>query len=295
MKIVISGSTGNVGQKLIPMLDLNAHEYVFITRDKNKLSDLHGSSAIIAEGSMFDEGFLKQTLTDADVYFFLPPPNFQSENMIEEYRQLAEISKKASLATGVRRILHLSTLGGHLNKEETGLIYGQSLAEQIIREGAENVLHLRCGFFLENYFASLETIVGQGSIYLPVSETSTYEFVTTTEIAKNVNDLLHSTLWNGNETIEIHGPKTFSFDEVAKQIGEGINREVTHVKVPKEAAVEALSIMGMSQSYANDLADLIISIDSGILKPEFKNGNINVRNTNITPKEFALNFLSKAI
>ena len=244
---------------------------------------------------LFDEAFLTQTLTGADVYFFLPPPNFQSENMVEEYRELAEVSKKAALAAGVKRILHLSTLGGHLNRKETGLIQGQSLAENVIKDGAENVLHLRCGFFLENYFGSLQTIKDQGAIYLPVRGSSTYEFVTNADIAKNINDLLHSTTWNGHGVIELHGSETLSFDEVAKQIGEGLEREVQHVTVPKEAAAEALASMGMSQSYASGLAELIVSIDTGLLKPEFKRGDANVRFSNTTPKDFSKNILSNAI
>ena len=121
MKIVISGSTGNIGQQLISMLDFKEHEYFLITRDKNKLLKLEGASAKLAEGSLFDEAFLTQTLTGADVYFFLPPPNFQSENMVEEYRELAEVSKKAAQAAGVKRILHLSTLGGAFEQKRNGI------------------------------------------------------------------------------------------------------------------------------------------------------------------------------
>lgn len=295
MKIVISGSTGNIGQQLISTLDFRAHDYVLITRDQSKLSHLESSGAKIAEGSLFDESFLTDTLAGADVYFFLPPPNFQSDNMVEEYHELAEVSKRAAQAACVKRILHLSTLGGHLNNKETGLIYGQFLAENIIKKGAENVLHFRCGFFLENYFGSLQTIKEQGAIYLPVRGTSTYEFVTTAEIAKNVHDLLHSTSWNGHGVIELHGAETLSFDDVAKQIGEGLEREVQHVAVPKEAAAEALASMGMSQNYASDLATLIVSIDTGLLKPEFKRGDANVRVCNTSPKEFSKSVLSQAI
>jgi len=294
MKIIISGPTGNIGQQLISMLDFKKHEYVLITRDQSKLSQLEGSGAKIAEGSLFDEAFLTQTLDGADVYFFLPPPNFQSEDMVEEYRELAEISKRAALKAGVNRILHLSTLGGHLNRKETGLIRGQSLAENIIKDGAKNVLHFRCGFFLENYFGSLHTIKEQGAIYLPVRGSSTYEFVTTSEIAKNVNDLIHSTSWSGHEVIELHGPETLSFDEVAKQIGDGLGREVQHIAVPKEAAAEALASMGMSQNYARDLAELIVSIDSGLLKPEFNRGDANVRVSSTTPEQFSRSVLSNA-
>lgn len=295
MKIVISGATGNIGQQLLAKLNLAEHEYVFITRDKTKLSTYQGTEASIVEGSMFDLEFLTKALTGADVYFFLPPPNFQSQDMIAEYATLAEVSKNAALTAGVSRIVHLSTLGGHINTKETGLIYGQALAERIIKDGADNVLHLRCGFFLENYFGSLQTIKEQGAIYLPVSGASTYEFVTTSDIANNLVELLHSTNWVGHQVVELHGAQTLSFDQVAQQIGEGLGREVKHIAVPKEAAIEGLSSMGMSQSYATDLVTLIGSIGSGVLKPEFKRGDVNVRSANTSPQAFAKKVLLAAI
>lgn len=295
MKIVISGSTGNIGQQLSALLDFKAHDYVLISRDGSKLSKQKDAGAQIAEGSLFDQAFLTQTLSDADVYFFLPPPNFQSANMVEEYRELAEISKNAALAAGVKKVVHLSSLGGHLDDKATGLIHGQAMAETIIKNAAVHVLHFRCAFFLENYFGSLATIKDQGAVYLPVSGNATYEFATTTDIAQNVNELIHSSNWSGHQVVELHGSETYSFDEVATQIGQGLAREVQHVPVPQAAAAEALSAMGMSQSYANDLATLIVSIDTGLLKPEFKRGDDNVRTSEISPKAFAQNTLSSAI
>jgi uncharacterized protein YbjT (DUF2867 family) len=244
---------------------------------------------------MFDEAFLSQTLEGADVYFFLPPPNFQSANMVDEYRELAEVSKNAARKAGVKHIVHLSTLGGHLNRKETGLIQGQSLAEIIIKDGSESVLHLRCGFFLENYFGSLQSIKEQGAIYLPVKGSTTYEFVSTSDIARNAYELIHSTHWGGHEIVELHGAETLSFDEVAQQIGQGLGLPVQHVAVPQAAAAEALAGMGMSQNYANGLATLIVSIDFGLLKPEFKRGDANVRVSQTTPLAFAKNVLAKAI
>ncbi len=295
MKIVISAASGNIGQQLISQLDFAANEYVLITRDRKKLSALERKGAKLAEGSMFDQTFLSETLQSAEVYFFLPPPNFQSDDMVAEYRELAEISAKAARSAGVGRIVHLSSLGGHLDSSETGLIQGQSLAERVIREGAEHVLHLRCGFFLENYFGSLQTIREQGAIYLPVRGSSTYEFATTAEIAKNINELLHSHTWHGHAVVELHGSETLSFDEVAKQLGQGLGRQVQHVAVPKDAAVEALAGMGMSASYARDLAQLIVAIDTGLLKPEFARGDDRVRICNTTPGEFAKAVLAPAI
>jgi uncharacterized protein YbjT (DUF2867 family) len=118
MKITITGATGNIGTQLLGKLDFNQHEYTLVTRDAKNLANYAEKGAIIAEGSMLDKSFLTKTLEGCDVYFFLPPPNFGSANMIQEYKELATISKIAAQANNVQRIVHLSTIGGHLDLDE---------------------------------------------------------------------------------------------------------------------------------------------------------------------------------
>ena len=295
MKIVITGSTGQIGTQLLGRLDFERNEIVLIGRNRSKLEAFESRGATVREGSMLDPAFMRSALEGAEAYLFLPPPHFGSEDMIAEYRELAHVSQEAARGAGVQRIVHLSTLGAHLDREETGLIRGQHLAETIIREGAPHVLHLRCGFFLENYLGSLESIAGQGAIYLPVSADARYEFVATSDIARIARDLLETPTWTGHRVMELHGPATLTFGAVAEQFGEALGRAVRHVAVPPEAAIEAMVGMGMSQAYATDLTKLIHSIEQGILTPEFPRGDARVSQSGMTPKAFARQVLKPAL
>ena len=287
MKIVISESTGQIGRPLTDQLDFAKHDIVLIGRDRSKLEDAENRGATVAEGDLFDGEFLRETLTGADTYFFLPPPNFQSDNMVEEYRRVATVSRDAARAAHVERIVHLSTLGGHLEREETGLIRGQHFAETIIRDGAPHVLHLRNGFFLENYLGAVPTIAEQGAIYFPVSPEVRYSFVSAIDIARIAHDLLDAPTWTGHRVVEFQGRDAYSFGEVAEQFAKGLGREVAHVAVPPDAAVEAMVGMGMSQSYARDLTKIFTSIEAGILQPEFERTDSRVCQNGMTPAEFA--------
>jgi len=295
MKIVITGSTGQIGSSLIKNLDFSKNEIVLISRNRSKLEDAAKRGANVLEGDMLDGKFTRRALSGADTYFFLPPPNFQSNDMVEEYRQLATVSRDAAREAGVERILHLSTLGGHLDREETGLIRGQHLAEPLIRDGAPNVLHLRNGFFLENYVGAAATITDQGTIYFPVSPDSSYSFVSSIDIAKIVKELLETPTWTGNRVIEFQGPNDYTFGEVAAQFAAGLGREVNHVAVPPEAAIEAMVGMGMSEAYATGLTKIFTSIEAGILKPEFDRGDSRVRQTGMNPQEFAQQVLKPIV
>ncbi len=291
MKIVITGTSGQIGRHLTSLLDFKQNEIVLITRNATKLKAEAAKGATVLEGDMLDAAFMRRALTGADTFFFLPPPNFSSPDMIAEYRQLATVAREAAKANKVSRIVHISTLGAHLNREEMGLIQGQYFAETIIREAAPHVIHLRNGFFLENYLMSMGSIAESGQIYLPVSAAASYAFVATRDIAAIARDLLEAPTWSGRSVIEFQGPRDYSFEEVAAALGEGLGRPVTHVAVPPAAAVEAMTGMGLSPAYARDLVRLLTAIESGLLRPEFPRTDPRVRSGGVTPAEFARSVL----
>ena len=287
MKIVITGSTGQIGSHLLPLLNPVEHEVVLITRNAEKLAAQAQRGATVLEGDMQDPTFMHAALTGADVLFFLPPPNFGSTDMIEEYRQLATVARDAVKAAGVQRVVHLSTLGAHLDRRDTGLIYGQHLAERIIAEAAPHVVHVRNGFFLENYLMAAGSIGQTGDIYFPVSGEARYSFVRTADIATVVSDLLEAPTWSGHSVVEFQGPRDYSFDEVAAEFGQGLGREVRHVEVPAAAAVEAMVGMGLSEAYATDLVQIFTAVEAGVLKAEFDRDDARVLSTGSTPGVFA--------
>jgi uncharacterized protein YbjT (DUF2867 family) len=287
MKIIITGTTGQVGRHLTSLLDFKQHEIVLLTRQAAKLKAEAARGATVLEGDMLDAAFMSRALAGAETLFFLPPPNFTSPDMIAEYRRLATVSGEAAKANRVSRIVHISTLGAHLNREETGLIQGQHFAEAIIREAAPHVIHLRNGFFLENYLMSAGSIAQAGQIFLPVSAEARYAFVATRDIAAIARDLLEAPTWSGRSVIEFQGPRDYSFGEVAAGLGEGLDRMVNHVAVPPGAAIEAMTGMGLSLAYARDLVRLLTSIESGLLRAEFPRTDPRVRSSGMTPAEFA--------
>ncbi len=291
MIIIITGTSGQIGRQLTSLLDFKQNEIVLITRNAAKLKAEAARGATVLEGDMLDAAFMGHALAGADTLFFLPPPNFTSPDMIAEYRQLATVAREAAKANSVSRIVHVSTLGAHLNREEMGLIRGQHFAETIIREAAPHVIHLRNGFFFENYLMSAGSIAQAGQVYFPVSTETRYAFVATRDIAAIARDLLEAPTWSGRSVIEFQGTRDYTFGEVATALGEGLDRPVAHVAVPPAAAVEAMTGMGLSPAYARDLVRLLTSIESGLLRAEFPRTDPRVRSGGMTPAEFARSVL----
>ena len=82
MKIIITGSLGNISKPLAQELVQKGHAVTVISSNPDKQKDIEAMGATAAIGSVEDVSFLAKTFTGADaVYTMLPPFKFE-ENPI---------------------------------------------------------------------------------------------------------------------------------------------------------------------------------------------------------------------
>jgi uncharacterized protein YbjT (DUF2867 family) len=134
MKITITGSLGHISKPLTQELVQQGHTVTVISHNPEKQKDIEALGAIAAIGSIEDADFLTKTFSGADaVYTMLPPPNITNPN-INMRELLAKICNNYAQAieqAGVKRLVHLSSIGAHLDKG-TGLILMHRQAENIL-------------------------------------------------------------------------------------------------------------------------------------------------------------------
>ena len=87
------------------------------------------------------------------------------------------------------------------------------------------------------------------------------------DIARVAADILTGP-FNGTRVLPLHGPKDYSFSEVADMIGQAIGKNVAHVKVDPKQTRQALTDMGLSEHMAAMMVELHEAIDEGRLKGE---------------------------
>ena len=80
MKIIVTGSLGNISKPLAKQLIANGHDVTIISSDANKVNDIEALGAKAAIGSIADAYFLTQTFTNADAVYTMIPPNFAATN-----------------------------------------------------------------------------------------------------------------------------------------------------------------------------------------------------------------------
>jgi uncharacterized protein YbjT (DUF2867 family) len=167
MKIVITGSLGNIGKPLTKELVKNGHSVTVISSKPEKRKDIEALGARAAIGSIEDVGFLKASFTGADaVYTMIPPPNFFAPafDLMGHCAKITNNYLQAIRESGVRRVVHLSSIGAHLAKG-TGLILLHHAAECILNNLSDvAITFMRPVAFYYNLYGFLVPIKKTGMI-----------------------------------------------------------------------------------------------------------------------------------
>ena len=126
MKIIVTGSLGHISKPLTEELVQKGHQVTVISSKAEKQKDIEELGGKAAIGSLEDADFLAATFTGADaVYSMVPPANYFDQNLdlLAYYHRLGNNYAQALRQTGVRRVVNLSTIGGHLDKGN-GILLG---------------------------------------------------------------------------------------------------------------------------------------------------------------------------
>ena len=289
MKIAINTPNGNIGRIVTAqMLDAGA-DVVLLTRSPDKVKEVEARGATVHVGDMNDGDYVTKATAGVDTLFWLTPADYQSEDMRADQRRLAEIAANAVKANNIQRVLDLSSVGAQ-HESGTGPIAGLYDVEKALETTDAHLVHLRPGFFMENYFMSLETIAADGNIYMPVPGDCPMWMIATHDVGTVASEWLRKDNWSKREVVEIVGPEEHTFAQAAKTIGEAIGREVIHVEVTPEQTKEAMTAMGVTGAVADVMNEMYGAFSTGHVRPEGE-----PRRTSTSLASFAANALKPAL
>jgi uncharacterized protein YbjT (DUF2867 family) len=168
MKVIVTGSIGNISKPLTKELVQKGHHVTVISSNEQKQTDIEALGATAAIGSLEDVDFLVSTFTGADAVYCMVPPNNYFDltlDLLAYYRRLGNNYARAIEQSGVKRVVNLSSIGAHLEKG-SGILLGAHDVEQILNELSSDVAitHLRPTSFYYNLLGYVDTIKAAGSI-----------------------------------------------------------------------------------------------------------------------------------
>ncbi|OMP76367.1 NAD(P)H-binding protein [[Flexibacter] sp. ATCC 35208] len=267
MHIVITGSLGNIGKPLTQDLLQQGHRVTVISTNPEKQQDIAALGAKAAIGKLEDVDFLTKTLEGADALFAMEPPNFGAPDHIEYYSTIARSYVAAVKAAGVKRIVHLSSWGAHLEKG-TGFITGSYHAEQIINTLNEvAVTHLRPGSFFTNLYSFVGMIKHAGFIGSNYGGDDKVVMVHPRDIATVAAEEL---VKKESDLVRYVARVDITASAAAKAIGAAIGKpDLQWVTLSDEQVTKALLERGMQPFQVTPLVELGAAIHSGAMRSDY--------------------------
>lgn len=293
MRIAVTGPTGHIGNKIVQILqDMGGNELVLLARNPDKLTTERARGATVIKGDLEDSCFVKRATQNVDSLFWMIPPK-ADERLFRGYvRKLSENAAFAIRSNRIKRVVFLSSIGAHL-AEGCGPVSGLHDGEHILRQVSWNLTILRPAYFMENFLMLLESISELGAFFLPVPGSISFPMIATKDIAEVASRALSDTTWGGLRILPLHGPKDYSFEEAARIIGEGIEREVGFVQVSPDQTRAFLLNKGVSEHMADLYLEMYNAIETGYMRDEFPRGPQTTTPT--TLEEFTRQYIVPAV
>lgn len=265
MHIVITGSLGNIGKPLTQDLLQQGHAVTVISTNPEKQKDITALGAKAAIGKLEDVDFLTKTLTGADALFAMEPPNFAAPDHIVHYTTIAHSYVAAVKAAGVKRVVHLSSWGAHLEKG-TGFITGSYHAEQLLNT-LDNVTHLRAGSFYTNLYNFAGMIKHAGFIGTNYGGDDKVVMVHPKDIATVAAEEL---VKEKSEPVRYVASVDITASAAAKVIGAAIGKpDLQWITLSDEAVTKALLERGMTPAQVAPMVELGAAIHSGAMRSDY--------------------------
>lgn len=263
MKILLTGATGYIAQRLLPVLLDNGHEVVCCVRDRLRFNVSKFGSASI---SVIETDFLKkETLhnipSDIDVAYFLIHSMAHTTDKFEKMEEQAAINFRDVVeVTNARQVIYLS---GIVNEEKLSKhLASRKNVERILAAGRYNLTTLRAGIIIGSGSASFE-IIRDLVEKLPVMIAPRWLNTPSQPIAiRNVIEFLAGVLLReetfGN-SYDIGGPDILTYKQMLQGYAKvrGLKRYIGIVPVmtPKLSSYWLYFITSTSYPLAQNLVD----------------------------------------
>ena len=268
MKIVVTGSLGNIGKPLTEELAGKGHQVVVVSSKDDKRKEIEALGATAAIGSVEDVEFLSSIFSGADAVYCMVPPNFFAEDQVAYYTKVGNSYVKAITDSGVKRVILLSSYGAHLSAG-TGVILGAHHAESIFSALTDvDLTIMRPGYFYYNLFNFTGIIRAAGFIASNYGDNDKLLLVSPLDIARAIADEITSPSPGIRIRYVVSDDRTCN--EVAEALGKSIGLpDLTWKVFTDEQTFNGMTANGVPKHMAENLTELGTAIHSGILREDY--------------------------
>lgn len=217
MKILLTGSTGYIGKRILPLLLEEGHEVICCVRDKNRFfyPEKYSANVRLLEVDFLQYKNVETIPNDIDAAYYLIHSMSSADNYDELERISANNFKKKINDTSARQIIYLSGIVN--DKSLSKHLASRKAVEEILKSGKTPTTTLRAGIIVGSGSASFE-IIRDLVHKLPVMITPKWLNTKCQPIAiADVLEFLMKSLLNPktyNASFDIGGPDILTYKEM---------------------------------------------------------------------------------
>ena len=274
MKIIVSGSLGNISKPLTIELVQKGHEVTVISSNPEKQKDIEALGASAAIGTMEDAGFLTTTFKGADAVYVMETMGGNSYfdpnlDIIAAINKIGNNYRQAIEQSGVKRVVHLSSIGAHTDKDN-GLLAFHYNVETILNSLPSDIAitFMRPVGFYYNLLGFINNIKTQGVIATNYGGDSKKPWVSPLDIAAAVAEELVTP--SEGRKVRYVASDEISCNELASLLGAAIGKpDLKWVVIPDEQLLNGMIAGGMNPKIAAGLVEMNAGMNNGDLYEDY--------------------------
>jgi uncharacterized protein YbjT (DUF2867 family) len=295
MKIAITGSLGHISKPLAQELVQKGDTVTVISSSADRKGEIEALGAIAAIGNIEDAAFLTSAFKGADAVYLMEPPPAHAVmfdphfDLIGQLNNLARVFVQAVRGSGVKRVVHLSSIGAHTDKGTGILVFHYNVERILSGLPAEvSITTMRPVGFYYNLFAFIDTIKAQGAIVTNYGGDEVEPWVSPYDIASAVAEELLSSV-AGLRKVRYVASDEVSPNGVAAVLGAAIGKpDLQWVVIADEALLGGLKAAGMNEQFAEGYVEMNASRRGGVLYEDYNRNRPALGRVKLT--DFALDF-----
>ena len=157
VSILLTGATGYVGGRLLPLLEESPHRVRCMSREPKRLLETVAEETEVVYGDAFDIDSLNKALDGVHTAYYLVHSMGSDKDFESADREAAELFAQACSLQGVKRIIYLGGLGNPSHKLSKHLRSRQEIGN-ILRTSDAAVIEFRASIIIGSGSLSFEMI-----------------------------------------------------------------------------------------------------------------------------------------
>lgn len=275
MNIVLTGSLGNIGRPLAQELVAKGHSVTVVSSNKERRKEIEALGAKAAIARMQDVEALAQAFQGADIVYLMETMEAvgdmfdKSVDFIGAITRIGENYLQTVERSGVKRIVHLSSIGAHTG-HGIGILLFHHKVEQLLRRLPTDISikFIRPVGMYINLFSFMHSIRSGGDIVSNYGGDGKEPWAAPADVAAVVAEEMDKPFVG--RTVRYVASDEVSPNEIAQALGAAIGKPDLQWKVvPGEQLLKGWLAAGFNEQVARGFIELQANQGNGSLYADY--------------------------